>query len=231
MSLPLVKRTKMSKDPVQDFHLSQHPGALQQPLLQIEAVHAFQIERQADETPFASGRLQAAQGELAKAEDFFDDANHGFHGAFPQAIDCSSDLGLEFVSHLHSGAGLLCRWFRLLLEKGVPIEMMGFASGGDIGLNPQIFAILNVDLREVAVVHSHCFGFSDFSRQSVQGGQSFLFVVRMVRKGLGDDQQAVLIGSHLHIVVLVKAIIGAVFHTAPAVGAGVMRESGSVKLY
>jgi hypothetical protein len=48
---------------------------------------------------------------------------------------------------------------------------------------------------------------------------------------LGDDQQAVLIGSHLHIVVLVKAIIGTVFHTAPAVGAGVIRESGSVKLY
>jgi hypothetical protein len=35
----------------------------------------FQIEGQADQTPFACGSRQAAQGELAKAQHFFDDAN------------------------------------------------------------------------------------------------------------------------------------------------------------
>jgi hypothetical protein len=39
-------------------------------------VHPFQIESQPNETPFTSRRSQATQGELSKAENFFDDANN-----------------------------------------------------------------------------------------------------------------------------------------------------------
>ena len=94
----------MSENLRQEFHLSGRSGARHQPLLQVEAMHAFEIEGQADKTPFASRRPQAAQGELAKAEDLLEDANDGFHGAFSQAINGLSNLGLEFVSHLHHGA-------------------------------------------------------------------------------------------------------------------------------
>jgi len=221
----------MIADHLHNLPHSRLAGALKQPLFQVEGVHTFQIERQADETPFASGRRQAAQGELAKAEDLLDDSDHRFDGAFAQTINCLADCGLEFVSHLNDGTCLVCGWLRLLLEKGVPVEMMGFASSGDIGFNAKILAILDVGFREVAIVHRHRLGSSDFHRHRFQGRQSFLFIVGMIRESMRHDQQALLIGGHLHIVVLVKASIGAVLHTAPAVGAGVMRESGSVKLY
>ena len=48
----------------------------------------------------------------------------------------------------------------------------------------------------------------------MESRQSFLFVVGMVRERMSHDQQALLIGRHLHIVVLVKAILGAVLHAA-----------------
>ena len=37
-------------------------------------------------------------------------------------------------------------------------------------------------------------------------------VIGMIRQGMGDDQETVLFHGHLHIVVLVKAIVSAVFH-------------------
>jgi hypothetical protein len=85
-------------DRVQDFHLSQLSGALQQPSLQVEAVHAFQIESQADETPFACCRQLTAQRELAKAEDLLDDANDGFNGAFSQSARRGSPTPPSFLT-------------------------------------------------------------------------------------------------------------------------------------
>ena len=76
-----VKKAKTIANHHHDFDLCRLPSALKQRLLQIEAVHALEIESQADETPFPSGGGQAAQGELAKTEDFFDDANDRLHGA------------------------------------------------------------------------------------------------------------------------------------------------------
>ena len=73
-------------------------------------MQAFEIERQAHQTPFSSRRRQASQRELSEAEDFFDDANDRLHSAFTQTINCSSDLGLEFVSHLDNGTSLLYGW-------------------------------------------------------------------------------------------------------------------------
>jgi hypothetical protein len=114
-------------------------GALNQPLIEVQGMQAFEIERQTHQTPFASRRRQASQRELAETEDFLDDPDDGFNGAFAQTINCLSDLGVEFVSHLDDGTRLVWGWFRLSLKKGVPIEMMGFASGGDIGFDAQVF--------------------------------------------------------------------------------------------
>jgi len=204
----------MIADHLYDIHHSRLPDALKQAVFRVEAVHAFQIESQADETPFTGGGGQAAQRELAKPEDFFDDANDRLNRAFSQSIDSVSDLGLEFVGHLEDGAGLICGWFGLLLEKGMPIEMMGFASSGDIGLNAKLLATLDVGFTEVSIIQGDCVWLPKLRGDRLQGGQGFLFIVGMIREGMGHDQHTLLIGSHLHIVVLVKASIGAVLHDA-----------------
>lgn len=49
-------------------------------------VQSFEIESQANQAPFASGRLQATQRELAEAQDFLDDADDGFNRALTQAV-------------------------------------------------------------------------------------------------------------------------------------------------
>jgi hypothetical protein len=97
----------MRTDHLLDFCVSQPVGASEQPLFDIQDRHALEVESQTNETPFTCCRDQAAQRELAKTEDFFNDANDGLNGAFSQAIDCVSDLGLEFVGHLDDGAGLV----------------------------------------------------------------------------------------------------------------------------
>ena len=98
----------MSREVLLDFYFSPSLGALEQPMLLIEDVHALEVERQAHERPFACGGGQAAQRELPKAEDLFDDSNDGLHRAFSQSIDRMSDLGSQFIRHLDDGAGVVC---------------------------------------------------------------------------------------------------------------------------
>ena len=45
-------------------------------------MQSLKIESQTHQAPFAGNFLQAAQRKLAESENFFDDANHGFHSAF-----------------------------------------------------------------------------------------------------------------------------------------------------
>jgi hypothetical protein len=45
-------------------------------------MEALEIEGQIDQTPLAHGSQFTAQGELAKAQHFFDDPNDWFDGAF-----------------------------------------------------------------------------------------------------------------------------------------------------
>ena len=85
---------------------------------------------------------QAAQGELAKPQDFFDDPDHGFDRTFAQAINRSPDLGLQLVSHLVLWTGIFAGRFRQLVEKAVPILMMGLASRGNVRLNATLLASL-----------------------------------------------------------------------------------------
>ena len=113
----------MGTDHFLEFCFSRPAGALKQSLFQVEDVHALQIECQTNERPFAGRSQQAAQGKLAKAEDLFDDTDNRFDSAFAQTINCLSDFGLKFVSHLDEGAGLVCGWFGLLLETLVRIGL------------------------------------------------------------------------------------------------------------
>ena len=52
-----------------------------------DGMEALQIESQTDQTPLASRRLRATQGELAEAQHLLDDADHRFDGVLACAID------------------------------------------------------------------------------------------------------------------------------------------------
>lgn len=93
---------------------------------------AFEIERQTDQTPLTRRSPQAAQGELAKAQDFLADPNHRLDGAFPQTIDCFSDLGLQLVGHLFFGSGFFPWRFGQGGAEGAPILMIRQAASSII---------------------------------------------------------------------------------------------------
>src|SRR3972149_3863753 len=146
-------------------------------------------ESQTDQTPFTCSRCQAAclrrqaQGELSKAEDLLDDADHGFDGALAQTINRSSDFGLEFIGHLDHRTGVLRRWFRLFLKAGVPIQVMRFTSGGNVRVDLTLFNGLDVSFAEVAIIQSRSPWLPELRREGIQSGNSFLIVIGMVRKG------------------------------------------------
>lgn len=58
----------MLANQLHEFLLFRQPGRLEQTLVQVEVVNAFEIESEADEIPLVGGRHQAAQGELAICE-------------------------------------------------------------------------------------------------------------------------------------------------------------------
>ena len=68
------------------FRLKTHDSPLFL-LLRTQYGHAFQIPREANQRPFTGNLLQAAQGELVKAQYGFDDAEHGFDGLRAQGIE------------------------------------------------------------------------------------------------------------------------------------------------
>jgi len=110
-------------------------GVLKHPLDRPQDMQTFQVESQADQTPFASGGGQAPQRELAKAQHFFDQANHWLDRAFPQAVNGLADFGLKFVGHLDRRAGIVGRRTGLFSKIGAPVLMMGFPPGRDIRVN------------------------------------------------------------------------------------------------
>jgi hypothetical protein len=69
-------------------------GALQQSLLQVESVHAFQVDSQTNQAPFPRRAGKSTQGELAEAQHFFDDPEYWIHRAFAQAINYLTNFGL-----------------------------------------------------------------------------------------------------------------------------------------
>jgi len=75
---------KQSKKPKLRSHCWSNcaTGALIERVRQEERVHSFQIEGQAYKTPFSGSVCPAAQRKLAKAKNFFDDANDWLNGAF-----------------------------------------------------------------------------------------------------------------------------------------------------
>ena len=115
-------------------------------------MHTLQVPGQTHQAPLASGFRQAAQGELAKTEDFFDNANHRFDSAFAQTVDGLADISAEFVSHFLFGVGIFRRGCGLLGEVGLPTLVMRSAPGGDVGVDLEFFGGGDILFAEVAII-------------------------------------------------------------------------------
>ncbi len=73
-------------------------------------MEALEIEGQTDQAPLASRRRCPTQGELAEAEDLFDDPDYWFNCAFACPVDRFTQRSPELVGHLDLCAGILRRW-------------------------------------------------------------------------------------------------------------------------
>ena len=143
-------------------------------------MQTLQVECDTHQTPFASGGPQATERELAKAQDVFDNAQHWFNCTFSQAVDCTANVGLEFVGHVDLWTGI--RWWGhgLLRKIGPPTGMMGFTPRGNVRINVTRFHGRNVVGAEVSIVQGAGLGFSPCSGDGVQGREGLGLIVGMV---------------------------------------------------
>ena len=150
----------------------------------------------------------AARSENWRKPDVFDNASR-FDCTFSQAVD-RRQLGLEFICHLNFR--MACWWWRGLLRKiRLPTGMMGCPSGGDVRLNVTRFmAAMLVALKY------HC------PRRSLGLPEQWdgvrLGWPQLDRwdgsTGCWPQSETVLFHSGVSIVMLIKAIVVAVFHDA-----------------
>ena len=183
-------------------------------LSQGQGVQTLQVEGQTHQTPFASGGPQATQRALAKAQDVFDHAQHRFDWTLSQAVDRTANLGLEFVGHLDLRTGIRWRWRGLLRTIRLPTGMMGDTPGGDVRRNVPRFHGCDIGGAAGPIVQGASLRFAQGQGDGVQGGDGLGVIVGMVGQGAGLHQETVLFHGGLGIVMLIKAIVVAVFHDA-----------------
>lgn len=90
--------------------------------------------------------------------------------------------------------------------------LMRFASGGNVGFNAPSLQGLDRGWAEIVAIHRHRFGAAQFSRNGGEGRQGLGGINRMVGQAGGDNQQAGLLHRRLSVVMLIKAVVGTVFH-------------------
>ena len=70
-------------------------------------MEALEIESETNQAPLASRRSDPSQGELAEAENLFDDPDDRFDGAFACSVDRFAQGGLELVRHFYLRACII----------------------------------------------------------------------------------------------------------------------------
>jgi hypothetical protein len=163
----------------------QATGALNQSLVEIQAMYALELERQTYQAPFSSGSPQAAQRKLAESQDILDDPDHELDGTFPQTIDRFSDLGLQLVGHLDLSTGTFSRRLRLFCKEGMSIEVLRFATSGDVGIDAPFLAGVDIRFTEVTTIQCRHRMFSYLRIHRIQRGDSFLIVFGMIGQHIG----------------------------------------------
>ena len=107
----------------------------------------------------------------------------------------------------------------MLGEIGFPVSMMGFTSGSDVGFNATLLDERHRVWAPVTVIQGNCGGGAERVRDTIQGGECLVMVGGMIGQPLPHDQIAGLLDCRLDIVMLIEALIAAVFHDA-GVGVG-----------
>lgn len=69
-------------------------------------VQALEIESETDQIPLATGFVLTTQGELAEAQDFFDEADGGFDNGLVGPVDELAQFSLQLVGHVQSEWGI-----------------------------------------------------------------------------------------------------------------------------
>ena len=156
-------------------------------------MEALEIEGQTDQAPLARRRRDAPQGELAEAEDLFDDADHRFDGAFACPVDGFAQRGSELVGHLDLCARVLGRRVRQRREALPPTGMMGITARGDVGLNVALGTRRQRRGADVAGVQRGGIGRAERGGDGRESRLSFLTVVGVIGESPSHDQQTALI--------------------------------------
>ena len=92
--------------------------------------------------------------------------------------------------------------------------MMGFASGSNVGFNAARLDLCRRVRFLVTIIQGNGSGAAEFVRNTIQCGECLVVVGRMIGQPLPHDQITGLIDCRLDIVMLIKALIAAVFHDA-----------------
>src|SRR5579859_2072683 len=124
-------------------------------------MEALEIERQTDQAPLARRRRDPTQGELAEAEDLFDDPDHRFDRAFACPVDRFAQRSPELVGHLDLRTGILRRRVWQGREALLPTGMMGITARRDVWLNTALRTGSQRRGPEVASVQRCCLGGAD----------------------------------------------------------------------
>ncbi len=146
-------------------------------------MEALEIEGQTDQAPFASRRCRPTQGELAEAENLFDDPDDWFNRAFACPVDRFAQRSPELVSHFDLRTGILRRWIGQRGKPLLPTRMMGIAACCDIWLDSTLRTGSERRGAKVASVQRCCLGSADYGRDSFQRRFGFLTIIGMIGEG------------------------------------------------
>src|SRR5260370_22979922 len=145
-------------------------------------MEALEIESQTDQAPLASGGLNPAQRELAKAEYLFDDANHRFDGAFACPVDRFAQRSSELVGHLDLRTGILRRWIWQGREALLPTWMVRITTRGDIWLNLALGTGSQCCEAKIASIHRRCLRSANLRGNGSERGFGFLAIIGVIGK-------------------------------------------------
>ena len=177
-----------------------------------QLVQPLQVPGQTDKAPLPSGGLQPAQRELAESQDLFDNANDRLNRGLAPAVNGLAQVSLKLVGHLDDRASVIRGWLRRLGKTFLPAAVMGLTPGSNEGLNLPGFQVLDVLGGTVDFVQGCGFGVTNLRRNGIDRRDGFISIDRMIGQAVTHHKQVPLLHSHLHVVMLIKATIGAILH-------------------